>query len=29
MQVTNAEQIIDKAKFNKKFHGMLLFWVRY
>src|SRR3954465_10168670 len=26
MQVTNAEQIIDKAKFNKKFHGMLLFW---
>lgn len=26
MQVTNAEQIIEKAKFNKKFHGMLLFW---
>ena len=26
MQVTNAEQMIEKAKFNKKFHGMLLFW---
>ena len=25
MQVTNAEEIIEKAKFNK-FHGMLLFW---
>ena len=21
MQVTNAEQMIEKAKFNKKFHG--------
>jgi MFS transporter, AAHS family, benzoate transport protein len=26
MQVTNAEQMIEKAKFNKKFHGKLLFW---
>src|SRR4051795_1114712 len=27
MQVTtNAEQMVEKAKFNKKFHGMLLFW---
>lgn len=25
MQATNAEEIIEKAKFNK-FHGMLLFW---
>ena len=27
MQVTtNAEQLVEKTKFNKKFHGMLLFW---
>src|SRR3954454_13905000 len=27
MQVTtNAEQLVEKPKFNKKFHGMLLFW---
>ena len=25
MQITNAEEVIEKAKFNK-FHGMLLFW---
>nr|WP_217424785.1 MFS transporter [Virgibacillus ihumii] len=25
MQITNAEQVIEKAKFSK-FHGVLLFW---